>query len=253
MQSKWIGFVFVLITSFWATFAFADGSLPKILFDQGHNQHFLISEKGELQLSGLAEVMREKGAVVTATSEPLNDDALQGVAALVISGPFKSLQAAEVEAVTRFLERGGRLAVMLHIGPPLAGLLDLLDVDHSNAVLHEKISVIDKDINFHVKGLDAHPLFADLTQFSLYGGWALKAGKNGVGVARTSAEAWVDLDGDKTLSNNDAVGAFDVVVVGSFGAGNFVIFGDDAIFQNRFLDKDNGQLAANLAEWLIKR
>lgn len=253
MQSKWIGFVLVLIASFWATLVFADGRLPKVLFDQGHNQRFLIGEKGDLQLSGLAEVIRGKGAVVTAVSGPLDDNALQGVAALVISGPFESLKTAEVEAVTRFLERGGRLAVMLHVGPPLAGLLDRLDVDHSNAVLHERVNVIDKDIDFHVKELDPHPLFAGLKQFSLYGGWALKAGKNGTGIAKTSAEAWVDLDGDKVLSKNDAVGAFDVVVTGSFGEGKFVIFGDDAIFQNRFLDQDNGQLAASLAEWLISR
>lgn len=41
-----------------------------------------------------------------------------------------------------------------------------------------------------------------------------------------------------------------MVVAGSYGKGRFAVFGDDAIFQNRFLDADNRKLAANLARWL---
>lgn len=253
MKKTWICFCFVLVASFWANYVLAAETLPKVLFDQGHNQRFLIGEKGDLQLSGLAEIIRGKGAVVTATSGQLNDAALQEVAALVISGPFEALQTEEVETIARFVEKGGHLAAMLHIGSPLAGLLDRLDIDHSNAVLRERNNLIDKDINFRVRALNPHPLFAGLSQFSLYGGWALKGVKTGVGIAHTSAEAWVDLDGDKAISKTDPVAAFDVVVAGSFGAGRFVIFGDDAIFQNKFLDQDNSILASNLAEWLVAR
>lgn len=253
MNKTWISFNALLIFSLWASVAFADAALPKIVFDQGHNQRFLIGEKGDLQLSKLADVIRSRGAAVTATVASLNDESLQGVTALVISGPFESLQKDEVEAVARFVERGGRLAAMLHIGPPLASLLDRLDMDHSNAVLHERNNTIDKDINFRVKQLKQHPIFAGLSQFSVYGGWALKAGEGGIPIAHTSVEAWVDLDGDKLLSKSDAVGVFDVVVAGSLGAGSYLVFGDDAIFQNRFLDENNGKLAANLADWLMGR
>lgn len=253
MNKTWISFNALLIFSLWASVAFADAKLPKIVFDQGHNQRFLIGETGDLQLSKLANIIRSRGAAVTATVASLNDESLQGAAALVISGPFESLQKEEVEAVARFVERGGRLAAMLHIGSPLASLLARLDMDHSNAVLHERNDTIDKDINFRVKQLKQHPAFAGLSQFSVYGGWALKAGKGGTPIAHTSAEAWVDLDGDKLLSKSDAVGVFDVVVAGSLGAGNYLIFGDDAIFQNRFMDENNGKLAANLADWLMGR
>lgn len=251
MKKIWIRFGVLLVVTLWSCSAFAEETLPKVLFDQGHNQRFLIGDQGELQLSRLAEIIRSKGGVVSATTGLLSDDVLRDAAALVVSGPFEALQSTEVEAVARFLERGGRLAVMLHIGPPLAELLSRLDIDHSNAVLHERNNIIDKDINFSVKELNPHPLFAGLKQFSLYGGWALKAGKEGAAIARTSAEAWVDLDGDKVLSKGDAAGPFDVVVAGPFGAGRFVVFGDDAIFQNRFLDENNARLAANLADELV--
>jgi len=253
MKKSGISFCAILVMSFWACMAFAEEPLPRVVFDQGHNQRFLIGDKGELQLSGLADIIRAKGADVSATSGPLNDETLRGVTALVISGPFEALKPEEVEAVAAFVEKGGRLALMLHIGQPLAGLLARLDIDHSNAVLHERENTIDKDINFRVKDLNPVPLFAGLKQFSLYGGWALKAGQGNAAIAHTSAQAWVDLNGDKLLSENDPVGAFGVVVAGALGAGRYVVFGDDAIFQNRFLDPDNSRLAANLAEGLLGR
>jgi len=237
----------------WASVAVAGEGGPRILFDQGHNQRFLIEEKGELQLSGLADIMRGQGLQVASTKKPLNDEVLKDVSALVISGPFGTLTAEEVDSVVRFVERGGRLAAMLHIGSPLAGLLARLDLDHSNAVLHERSNVIDTDINFRVISLSGSPLFAGITQFSLYGGWALNPGKTGMSIATTSPEAWVDLNGDKVFSEGDAVGPFSVVVSGTLGGGSFVVFGDDAIFQNRYLVENNLKLAGNLAGWLAGR
>ena len=236
---------------FSASSASADGKDTQILFDQGHNERFFIEEKGTLQLSNFAAVLGSKGALVSSTTKVLDDAALKNVTALVISGPFAPLQPEEIEAVVRFIERGGRLAAMLHIGPPLAGLLARLDVYHSNGVLHERHNVIDLDMNFRVTTFSASPLFAGVSHFSAYGAWALDPGNAGTPLAQTSAEAWVDLDGDKVLSPGDAVGAFAVAVSGNLGSGGFVIFGDDAIFQNRYLTDNNGKLAGNLAGWLM--
>lgn len=223
----------------------------RILFDQGHGQRFIIEEKGELQLSKLAGIIQSSGAQVSSTKMTLNEDVLKNITALVISGPFESLRPEEIDVVNRFVDRGGRLALMLHIGQPLAGLLLRFDLDHSNAVLHERNNVIDASNNFRVNDLSPSPLFAGISQFSLYGAWALDPGKNGVSIARTSPDAWADLDGDKVLSKGDAVGSFSVVVSGVVGEGRFVVFGDDAIFQNRYMDENNTKLAGNLAAWLM--
>lgn len=253
MFRKGLNVLVLVLLLLWAAQAAAAEPAVRVLFDQGHNQRFLIEEKGELQLSGLADIVRSQGAEVTATKSALVPEILGTCNALIISGPFAALSPEEVEAVIRFIEKGGRLAAMLHIGTPLAGLLARLDVDHSNAVLHERQNVIDADINFRVKNLAADPLFSGISQFSLYGGWALDPGSSARSIARTSPEAWADLNGDKILSKGDVVGEFTVVVSGAYGAGSFVIFGDDAIFQNRYLDDDNRTLAANLASWLAGR
>ena len=226
---------------------------PNILFDEGHGQRFVIDNSGDLQLSKLAGTMRSSGAQVSKTKEILSDDSLKGASALVISGPFKPLQSGEIEAIVRFIQKGGRLVAMLHIGPPLGDLLVRLGLDYSNSVIHERQNVIDKDINFRVTDLSPNPLFTGVNSFAAYGVWAISPGEMSSSIARTSSTAWIDLNNDGILSNGDAVGAFSIVVTGSLGAGSFAIFGDDAIFQNRFLEGNNQKLAVNLARWLTSR
>jgi hypothetical protein len=233
--------------------SFAAEGAPTVVFDQGHGQRFTVGDPGELQLSKLADILRNSQASITSTTAPLSDDTLKGAAGLVISGAFKPLLPGEVEAVARFVQNGGRVAVMLHIAPPLESLLNRFDVDYSVSVLHERKNVIDDDLNFRVTDLSTSPLFSGLKSFSAYGVWAIWPGKLSRSIARTSPEAWIDLNGDKVLSNGDAVGVFTVVVTGTLGKGGFAVFGDDAIFQNRFLDDDNRKLAGNLATWLTGR
>jgi len=237
-----------------ASLASAVESSSKILFDQGHGQRFKIGDTGDLQLSKFSETLSATGGTeVHQTTALLTDDTLKGVTALVISGPFKPLQPDEIETVLRFIQNGGRLAVMLHIAPPMDALLTRLGVDFSNSILHERQNVIDRDINFRVTDLSATPLFAGISSFSAYGVWALNPAEPVTGIARTSPTSWIDLNGDGVLSTGDAVGAFALVVTGTLDKGDFVIFGDDAIFQNRFLVDDNRKLAINLGKWLTRR
>ncbi|HZV81959.1 MAG TPA: DUF4350 domain-containing protein [Geobacteraceae bacterium] len=225
---------------------------PVLLFDQGHDQRFVVEKDGPLHLSQFAALLKEDGFDVKVNTSPFSADSLTGVDALVISGPFGMLKPEETEAVMAFLARGGKLALMLHIPGSVADLIHRLDVDFTNYVLSEQENVIGGDPrNFQVKNIITHPLFGSLDHFSIYGGWALMNTGNGARIiASTSDKGWVDLDGDKKLTKWDAVQSFGVVVEGTRGAGRFLIFGDDAIFQNKFLDEQNRQLARNLAKWL---
>lgn len=224
------------------------GAAPLVMVDQGHGQRFVIEQEGELQLSRFGAILGEEGLRVAASRERLTDESLRQATGLVISGPFAPLAPAEVDAVIRFIERGGRVALMLHIGPPVGALMQRVGIAFSNGVLHEQHNLVGTDdISFQVRDLTAHPLFAGIDHFSLYGGWAL----NGQApLARTSAETWVDLNGDQQLTERDAMDRFTVVAEGNVGAGRILVFGDDAIFQNRYLDEANSRLARNLAQWL---
>lgn len=225
---------------------------PRILFDQGHGQAFVIEQQGDLHLSGLAEELVAQGYEVASTAHPLTAELLATTDALIISGAFRPFSAVEIQHIQKFLENGGRLSVMVHIGPPVLTLLQNLGVDIANGVIREKTRVLDNEpLNFSTSRLGAHPLTEHLDQFSLYGSWPLRPlTSSGQTLAFTSRESWVDLSGDKRLTPGDAIQSFGVVVSNRIGKGEVLVFGDDAIFQNRFLKGDNKQLARNLGHWL---
>lgn len=238
-------------------FLYASHSLaaPIVLFDEGHGQQFLIGRSGDLDLSRLASIYQEQGVVVTRSAEELTKTSLAAVDVLVISGPFRPLTDAENQTVVDFIQDGGGLAVLLHIAPPVRDLLFRLDVDYTNGTLREARDVIDDNPqNFKVTSLMEHPLTAGLESFSIYGAWALRGtAAHAAVLAETGEKSWVDLDRDKKLSSNDAVQSFGVMVAGQIGKGRYVVIGDDALFQNRFLDDANRQLAINLVNWLRRR
>jgi len=223
-----------------------------VLFDEGHGQHFMADGKAPLDLSRLAAQFESQGYRVATGAQEMSDTILSGTDVLVISGPFKPFTVAENDAVLRFLTRGGRLSVMLHIAQPVTSLLEQLGVVTSNGVIRERENVIDVDpMNFRVTKLAQHELTANLDNFEMFGVWALLAsGRKTTVVAQTSPTAWVDLNQNKQLEPGDAVQSFAVAVAGQFGAGRFVVFGDDALFQNEFLKANNEALSVNLARWL---
>jgi len=226
----------------------------KVLFDTGHGERFLIGEKGPLQLSNLAETFKTNGIHVSGLEEPISDASLADADGLVISAAFAPLQPDEIEAVVRFMQRGGRLAVMLHIAPPLATLLDRLGIAYTNGVIEERENIIDgKPQDFRVNHLGSHPVLKGITEFSLYGVWGImNLDHRARVIASTSPQAWVDLHHDKVQTKEETA-SFGVACAGDLGKGGFLVFGDDAIFQNKFLDANNKALAVNLAGWLKQR
>ncbi|MHB8708717.1 MAG: DUF4350 domain-containing protein [Desulfuromonadales bacterium] len=225
---------------------------PVVMFDEGHGQPFLARGERPLDLSALAGVFAAAGYEVRTSSQPLDARQLTGINVLVSSGAFRPFTPEEVSVVRAFLEQGGGLAVMLHVAPPYAGLLHALEVDFTNGTLREQSHVVGTNRqDFRVRDLSVHPLTAGLQDFAVYGAWALRGMVPEVSaVARTSAHGWVDLNRDGQLSVGDAVQPFAVAVAGTCGHGRFAVFGDDALFQNRFLEGSNRTLADNLARWL---
>ena len=203
----------------------------KVVFDTGHGERFVVGEKGPLQLSGLAEILQGQGIQVETVDQPFSE--------------------ASLAAVLRFVQNGGKLAIMLHIAPPLGPLLDRMMISYTNGVIQERQNVIDNDPQrFKVNRLGSHPVLAGLQEFSLHGVWGLiNRDESTRIIASSSPEAWIDIDRDK-IRKKEATASFGVVVAGELGKGGFLVFGDDAIFQNKFLDENNAQLATNLANWL---
>jgi hypothetical protein len=227
---------------------------PKLvaLFDESHGERFLAGQDGPLDLSRFAGVLKDQGFEIKTSGEATTDQRIAGVNVLVISGAFEPFAPSEVEAITRFIERGGGLAVMLHIGPPVADLLHRLHTSISNGVICEQENVIAGTCtDFRVTRFKAHEITKGLQEVSIFGGWALlNTGGDTSLIAETSPRAWIDLNRDGKLDAADAVQSFGVALAGQVGRGRFAVFGDDAVFQNQFLRDGNLLLARNLAAWL---
>jgi len=225
-----------------------------ILFDEAHKQPFKIGGDAPLDLSSLAALCQEQGFIVNQNEELFTEEGLNGTDVLVISGAFQPLNEDEIAAVVKFVEGGGGLAVMLHIAPPLSELMHKLEVDFTNGTLREATQVIDGNpLDFTVTSFADFPVTNGLESFSIYGSWALRGtAPNVVALAKTTKHGWVDLDHDNRPSQADAMQEFAVVVGGELGLGRFIVVGDDAVFQNRFLDDANKQLAVQMLEWLAK-
>jgi hypothetical protein len=234
-------------------FKAGDGK-PVVIFDQGHGQKFVVEKQGPLDLSKLSGLFKGQGFTVASNMREISDKTLVGASVLIISGAFVPLTPAETDAIVRFVESGGKLCVMLHIGQPVAKLLWRFNVSISNGVINEQENIInDNQQDFYVTRLEPRSLTKGLKRFAVYGGWALMSSdKKGKVIAKTSPKAWIDLNGDHRFGEGDARQSFGVIITGSYGKGRYVVFGDDAIFQNKFLQKDNMALGNNLVRWLLK-
>lgn len=226
-----------------------------VLFDESHGQQFLSGSEDSLGLSGLAGLLKERGFTLRASKEELTKETLTDVDLLIVSGPFLPFSDAEIKALTAYLEGGGGLLLLLHVAPPVRDLLHHLDVDFSNGTLREAHHAIDGNpLDFKVNVLADHPVTNGLDGFSVYGAWALRSTAEHVSIlAQTSPQAWIDLNRDGRLSNGDAFQSFGVLAVGAIGQGRYAVIGDDAVFQNRFLDEDNRALAAKLSNWVARK
>lgn len=226
----------------------------RVLFDQGHHQQFLIEGKSPLDLSNLAELFRQQRCQVASTDQRLTDSLLTGYDVLVISGPFEPFAKSEMEAIAGFIEAGGRLSVMLHVAAPAADLLQRLGVAISNGVIREQEGLLkpDEAQDFTVSRFASHPITTGLDGFAMYGAWALLPITDQVHmIAETGPSSWIDLNKDGKLMERDAMQSFGVIATGLQGNGSFVVFSDDAIFQNQFLQGNNRILGNNLVSWLL--
>lgn len=223
-----------------------------VLFDQSHGQRFLVEKGRALDLSRFADLFADNGMVIKTTTHQLSAQRLESVDILVISGAFSPITRQEINAIEKFLERGGKLVVMAHIHQPLFALFEGLGVSISKGPIIEQQNIIGSNPkDFSIVDIVEHPITNNIQSFNVYGGWGvINLSENVKAIARTSNKAWIDLDRNRKLSRNDAMQSFPVLLVGSVGRGRFAVFGDDAIFQNGFLEGGNLQLARNLVNWL---
>jgi hypothetical protein len=75
---------------------------PVVVFDEAHGQRFHIQGKTPLDLSGLASLVTARRGATELWTKPLLPGTLDGVSALVVSGPFSPITEEEVRTIVSF-------------------------------------------------------------------------------------------------------------------------------------------------------
>jgi hypothetical protein len=251
-QNRFILFLCIGFFLLSLTVVQAEAKKRTVVFDQGHGQKFVIEKEGDLQLSRLSGLFKKEGYDVKVNAGYINDTAFNTADVLLISGAFQTFSSEEINTIIQFVERGGKLCVMLHIPQPLTGLMSRLKVYASNGVIQEQENTINNaPKDFFITNMEKHEITKGLKKIGVHGAWALMTeSKTAQIIARTGPKAWIDLNRDGKFNETDARQSFGVVIAGTLGKGRYVIFGDDAIFQNKFLDQENMPLGKNLADWM---
>lgn len=92
-----------------------------------------------------------------------------------------------------------------------------------------------------------------MEKLAVFGTWGLRTREAGSAsiVAKTSTQAWADLNQDRTLNQGEPQESYGIVAISSFGEGKVIVCADDAILINKFLKiGSNQQFEKNIISWL---
>ena len=251
------GVQFLLMGLFLATFlagcaGWPGARRPLARFDSSHGEIFSAFGDGPLDYTDFGRMMGETGFDVIERAEPLSPASLADIHLLIIAGPTRPFEDTEVETIHQFVINGGRLLVLLHIAPPVARLTESFSIFVSNFVISEPEETLQGNPqDFGVTRFTDHKLTQGLSRISVYGTWGLLAEDPARIIAETSPEAWVDLDRNARVDDEEPRQSFGIIAVAQPGKGRVVVVADDAPFATRFLSEaDNRVLAGNILQWL---
>ena len=248
-----------------------------VLFTQGHNERWF--EKGPTEnerpgMRDLREVMRDQGHEVRTfgAADGLMTDVPKDATLVMIIGPTKPFEAEEIETLSRYLDRGGRIFVALDPdgGVDLAGLLGPLGLKfHASMLANEQAFARrthqDSDhVNIVTAGFSSHPTMTTLVRLGsrapliLPGaGWleTTKTKPSGVSLdtpLRSQPGTFEDKNGNFKHDAGEDQRAFDLAVAITKGSGRmFVVADSDFISDAVIRVGGNGLLALDTVRWLI--
>jgi len=223
----------------------------KVAFDLSHNEIFSPENTGRLHYSTFYKGFKDAGAKAGVNMRTITPEIMKDLDAYVIAGPASPFITPEIIALQGFVHDGGSLLVLLHISAPVARLTESFGIIVSNFVVSEKKNTIEgRSQDFYVTDISASPVTLGLKKIALYGTWALLPERGAEAVAKTSKEAWADLNRNRKKDKDEPTDSFAIVAVKKFGSGRVVVVADDAPFANAFINVgDNARLSRNIIKW----
>ncbi len=254
---------------------------PLVYFDVGHGEADLASERDH-GFSALTSALRNEGmrprAFVGAASQDVPDDA----AVLVLGSPERNLLPAELDALDRYLQRGGRLLVMLEprARTNLVELLERWGFSLPDAVLADRQSsplleepqplalVVNRFGSSHrvTSKMSSRTMVLLPTSRPVLAVRKPQADDDLAELVYTSPQAWAESDVEAALSGREirpdpgelAGGELPIAAAGRYprpgGEARIVVIGDRDFASNRWIRSlYNQDLLLNAVLWLAEQ
>ncbi|HEY0513244.1 MAG TPA: GldG family protein [Thermoanaerobaculia bacterium] len=263
----------------------SEGRKPRILFTTGHGEHAL-DDQGDHGFSGAQELLGRDNFELSEWASLGKPAVPAGTDLLVIAGPTSSFVQPELDALSAYLNNGGRMLVLLDptLGTAGAGLVNTnlegwiarygikvgpdIVVDPSNPLPYYGPETI------FIKSYGDHPVTKALAQAGVpvlvslarSAGAGSAPGIKVVELLRTTPEGWGETDLvhlDKVSRDaRDLAGPVPVGAVAESSATapgkrpmRLIVFGDSDFATNQLLHANtpNAVLLANTLNWLVER
>lgn len=187
--------------------------------------------------------------IVVAESTSAYEEVDPNTTTAAIIAPDTNYSARQVEAISLFLNRGGRLVVAGDVDAASNNLLADLGVE----TRIQDAPVRDDEENYRspafpvATNVTEAPITSGVSQVTLNYPALLTPGENADVVVATSEFAYVDENRDGTLNENELIGSRPIVATESYGTGRVVVISDPSIFINTMLAQpDNAEFAQNV-------
>lgn len=247
----------------------SDDSMPKVLFDESHEEVSIDDERG-YGLSSFSLALRDEAFEVDVAKDMLLNK-LNDANVLIIPFPKKKFQNNEIIEIIRFVEKGRGLLLSGEHGN-LYGNADILneisqrfqitfDKDRLTDVLDsykELIELMSEIVGSQeilqfvkVKRFAEHPATTNIKEIHHYAGCSLKCPEEQA-LAWSTATAFSDKDIDRKHSPFEDVGHLTTVAFSEY-KGRIVCIGDTSLLSNRFCDEaDNKAFGINIIKYLAR-
>jgi len=221
--------------------ALSQSDRPRVLFDEAHAERNTISperarilspEHPEFAYYGrLAESLSYEFALERWLS-PLDSAVLEGIDVVVIATPQKSFAPQELDALVRFVERGGGLLVAQDANPsPQEGsnqLAECFGLRFRQGVLRSQHGDWDPE-SFRADVVQSdHPIVQGLDMFQTNWGCSIEETTDCDVLLRSKEDTWQDVDGNRRATTGEPEGPLDVAVARAVGNGRVVFIADNA-------------------------
>ena len=206
--------------------------------------------EGTSELRGVAEAAGVEPAVVTNTSRYATVDPDTTVA--VVLSPDRAYTDRGAARVRAFVRAGGTLVVAEDFGSNGGPLLAAVGAEtrFDGALLRDERSEWRSPampVATGVTNRSVTPYTEGVGSLTLNYGTALEPGPDATTLVRSSPFAYLDTNGDGTISPDESLGARPVVAVEPVGEGRVVAVSDPSLFLNAMLQRaGNRRFARNL-------